>query len=450
MPHTLTWRVSGMHCASCEQTIATTLRNLPGVVHAEASVAKHRASITLAEHASDPDPTSAFKSLESLGYYFEREGDEKPEGCELPRRAPLSRRILRAAIAVGLAAIAGYAILLPLRRVMPSVAATASFGAMFGLGIIASLSTCLASVGGFILAYTSKSPSRLKNVGVHAGRLLGFAAGGAALGAIGESLPSISGSAYGLLAFALGITFLLIGLNFLNLTPSLASLGLRIPGRLSRMAEKAAASEHRFAPFLAGAATFFLPCGFTQTAQAIALASGSPIRGGIVMLAFALGTFPILAGISSFGGASTLKHPNIRLAVGAILLLFALGQIDGGLTMVGSPVSLRSVAAHVLTPSEQKTMPASSKETIQTVRMTVTPYGYEPSSIPIKAGVPVRWEIDGKKIDGCTSSITIPSMGIRQDLHKGSNILAFTPPDRPGSLPFSCGMGMVRGTFIIQ
>ena len=59
--------------------------------------------------------------------------------------------------------------------------------------------------------------------------------------------------------------------------------------------------EHKtFTPIIIGIGTFFLPCGFTQSMQIAALSSGSFLTGGLIMLSFALGTFPILA-LLSFG-----------------------------------------------------------------------------------------------------------------------------------------------------
>lgn len=61
-----------------------------------------------------------------------------------------------------------------------------------------------------------------------------------------------------------------------------------------------------FAQFLIGKVeTFFLPCGFTQSMQIVALSSGSFVSGMFIMLAFALGTLPMLA-LLSFGSASTI------------------------------------------------------------------------------------------------------------------------------------------------
>jgi plastocyanin domain-containing protein len=86
---------------------------------------------------------------------------------------------------------------------------------------------------------------------------------------------------------------------------------------------------------------------------------------------------------------------------------------------------------------------------VQEVAMKVTSYGYEPSNLTIKAGVPVRWVVDGAGAQGCTSQLVIPSLNIVKPLSRGQNIIEFTAPSTPGQLAFSCSMGMVRGSFTV-
>ncbi|GAB4144842.1 MAG: hypothetical protein OHK0017_03780 [Patescibacteria group bacterium] len=54
-----------------------------------------------------------------------------------------------------------------------------------------------------------------------------------------------------------------------------------------------------FSVILIGVATFFLPCGITQSIQIYALSSQNFWEAGLTMLVFALGTLPIL-GLFSF------------------------------------------------------------------------------------------------------------------------------------------------------
>ena len=78
--------------------------------------------------------------------------------------------------------------------------------------------------------------------------------------------------------------------------------------------------------------------------------------------------------------------------------------------------------------------------------MKVTRAGYQPSNLTIKAGVPVKWLIDGAGAIGCTSQIVIPDLNITRSLNSGMNEVDFTALN-PGPLAFSCSMGMVRGSF---
>jgi plastocyanin domain-containing protein len=80
--------------------------------------------------------------------------------------------------------------------------------------------------------------------------------------------------------------------------------------------------------------------------------------------------------------------------------------------------------------------------------MAVTRSGYSPSNLTIKAGIPVRWKVDGTSAAGCTSIMTIPSLNISQALRSGENIIEFTAPNK-GQLAFMCSMGMVRGSFTV-
>jgi sulfite exporter TauE/SafE/copper chaperone CopZ len=457
MSRTYIWRVHGMHCASCERVIEQAFAKLPGIEEVEASLRQQRIGIRVHNTAPEPDISAIKTELAPLGYRFELDSkapnESKPvlTDCALPGiavKAPFRQRLFKSAIAIAAVGILA-AILLPVfRSIIPSVSAGASFGALFAFGVIASISTCLASTGGFLLAYTSEAPGIRNVIGVHIGRFAGFVIGGSVLGFIGSAIPSISTSAYGILALALGIAFLIIGLHHLDLAPSLASLGLRIPKRISGLADRIRVSQHPFASIGVGMATFILPCGFTQTAQALALASGSPIRGALIMGAFALGTLPVLAGISSVGRLASLKHPVFRLTVGAILVVFSFGQINGGLTVLGAPLTPGSIAANAVQAFATPSAIADPGDKEQVVRMTVANGTYQPKNLTIKAGIPVRWEIDGQDVSGCARDIIVPSLKIKKTLVRGKNVITFTPT-KPGTIPFSCGMGMIRGSFTV-
>ncbi len=443
MSRALTFRVTGMTCHNCVQFITETLKQLPGVHDVHVSLKKSRATIHLKDGAVAPRLEELNPAITERGYTLVGEGDA---ACAVTQAIPLKKRLRRGVFAL-LAVSLLVLLLRPFRTLLPGVSANASILAMITFGAVASVSTCLASTGGFLLAYHGTSNNSRARPLVHAGRITAFIVGGALLGLIGGSVPAFSENAYGILALVLGIGFALMGLHLLDLAPSPARMGLTLPLSFQKWADLLTSSDGRLAPFLVGAVTFVLPCGFTQTAQALALASGSPWQGALMMGAFAFGTLPVLAGVSSVGstrrGAATAP---LRLASGAILILFAFGQVDGGLTVLGSPITPGTVLAS-LTSSASGTIPAANAQE-QVINMTVAYGTYQPKNLTVRKGIPVRWQIDGKDVSGCASTLVVPTLGIKKDLTPGLNIVRFTPK-QVGTIPFSCGMGMIRGSFTV-
>ncbi|MBU1348574.1 sulfite exporter TauE/SafE family protein [Patescibacteria group bacterium] len=444
MPQIVIFDVDGMTCRSCEQVIGDALREIPGVIEVEVSLKQQRAAIRFKDAAAEPACDAVNERLKAHGYVVFPRG-ERPTGCSVGGgRDPLKARLGRAIAVLGIA-VAVLLVASPLRGIVPSIGAGASIGAMFGLGVIASLSSCLASTGGFMLAASARDPSRRRTILMHIGRLAMFALGGVVLGASGSGIPSISSSWYGVFALVLGIGFLMVGLQLLDLAPPLSRLGIALPSRLHRVGDRVAESRGAFAPLLIGAVTFILPCGFTQTAQALALASGSATSGLLMLIAFSLGTLPVLLGISWFGTAATLRHRMVRLLAGAVLVLFAFGQIEGGLTILGSPVTAATIVAPFRSKDVSAAIPDGEE---QVIRMTVAYGTFQPKNLNVRSGIPVRWDIDGQDVSGCASSIVVPSYGIKKELIKGLNVIRFTPT-QIGTIPFSCGMGMIRGTITV-
>jgi len=424
-----------MTCRACEKLITDVLKDVPGVMEVEVSLKLSKAAVRLRDEAKEPDLELLNCQLESHGYRL------YPESCRLPSTAePFSRRLRRALAALLVVGFAGYYLLRPLRDLLPNIQTGASLGLLFILGIVASLSSCLATTGGFMLAYSAETASRRKTVIMHLGRLAAFALGGALLGALGGALPTASATFYGVLAIIFGIGFLGVALSLMDLFPSWSKLGLSLPSSFQRFAERIKKRPGGLTPFLVGAVTFVLPCGFTQTAQALALASGSAAQGFLYMVAFALGTLPVLLGVTALAAKVSLRQGLMRVAIGAVMFFFALNQINAGLSLFGMSFSLRT------NESAPTKGAAINPGDVQVVRMRVLPDSYDPAELTVKKGVPVRWEVDGTRAGGCGSSLISRELGISQVLEPGINVFTFTPT-HTGRIAFSCGMGMIRGSF---
>jgi len=85
----------------------------------------------------------------------------------------------------------------------------------------------------------------------------------------------------------------------------------------------------------------------------------------------------------------------------------------------------------------------------QLVEMHITYAGFEPSTIKIKKGIPVKWVIYGDQVSSCTNKIIVPALNISKSIVSGTNIVNFTS-QTSGTIDFSCWMGMVRGKFIVE
>lgn len=215
-----------------------------------------------------------------------------------------------------------------------------TYGTAFGIGIIASLSTCMAVVGGLVLSmsatFAKEGDSVRPQLMFHIGRIVSFFVLGGVIGAIGSAF-TLTSSATFMLSLFIGIVMLILGINLLDVFHWAKKFQLSMPKFIAKHAHGVSTFNHRFTPILVGVATFFLPCGFTQSMQLYTLTTGSFLIGGLTMLAFALGTLPVLALISfsSFSIHNGSKKGIFFKTAGLIVIMFALFNIINSLVVIG-------------------------------------------------------------------------------------------------------------------
>jgi sulfite exporter TauE/SafE len=75
--------------------------------------------------------------------------------------------------------------------------------------------------------------------------------------------------------------------------------------------------------YLLGLVWGWLPCGMVYAVLALALASGSALAGGSIMLVFGLGTLPVMLtmGLAFTSLKRLVQDPRIRLAAGLLVIL---------------------------------------------------------------------------------------------------------------------------------
>lgn len=460
-PTVLTVGVSGMTCRACELTIERSWRKIPGVKKVDANTATGRCRLILA------GPTPSLDELQkALGpdakYKVHRDSRKSSPMAEAQAR-PSFWRI-----------VALFALVLLLGKILTSVGLFktsfnisdgASFGAIFVVGLIAASSSCIAVSGGLLLTAAAKfnerysassKMARMRPVLLFvAGRIISYTVLGGLLGVVGGILaPSTTTTA--IIALLAATYMLIMGLDMLRIAPAWTKRILpRMPKGLSHRILDAENKEHPLAPFMLGAATFFLPCGFTQALQLYALTTNSFSAGALVLLAFALGTAPSLLALGF--ASSSLKGKAGRWFFqfsGALVIVLGLWNIQNGLAILGYPINVfndgSSSAVATSAPaanSKQTALSGTMDGDTQVIKMGFKGT-YSPNSFTLRAGTPVRWEIDGSQIAGCASVLVSRQLGIQEYLTTGINTITFTPKEA-GNIAFSCGMGMYRGSFTV-
>ena len=170
----------------------------------------------------------------------------------------------------------------------------------------------------------------------HVGRIVSFFVLGGVIGAIGSAF-TLNVSTTFFLSLLVGLVMLVLGLNLLEIFPWAKKLQPSMPKFIAKHAHSVSKLNHTLTPLLVGVITFFLPCGFTQSMQLYALTTGSFLNGGLTMLAFALGTLPVLAlvSFSSFSMKNSPKSGVFFKTAGLVVILFAVFNIINSLVVIG-------------------------------------------------------------------------------------------------------------------
>lgn len=435
--------VQGMHCASCDLLVQRKLSELDNVTNVTANYTTQIAEI---EYLGELNKNELQTRLAEFGYTI-TEADAPDSQDE-----PYGKRVIDAAV------IAMILLILFLFaqefKLIPTIdtSGTLSLVTIAVIGVMASVSTCMATTGALFLSTIGRMRHEtmsvfqriVPSISFNVGRVATYAAMGLVNGAVGKVI-SKDLQMESSMNIIIGILMVLVGLDMLRIF-SLRSL---FPNSLVRntmlRVEKSLLRNPRKTSFLLGASTYWLPCGFTQSVQLYALAVADPLQSMVIMLVFVLGTTPALIGI---GLASTVvKHRSYAVfmkVVGVFVLL------------VGLMYSFNFLTLHNLNPFAQVTSTIFSVETqksgmaeitengTQILRMTVNNAGYSPSSFTVQHGKPVKWIITGEEVFGCQGLLQVPKIGIFRVLERGENIVEFTPTEK-GSIAFSCSSGSVAG-----
>lgn len=329
---TYQFHINGLHCDGCVLTTESKLKDLPYISSAQTSLKHSTVTVT-----GNFEGKSQLEVADQLSAAL-------PERytLSLEKRATVKNwSEFKLAIPIALGFIALFILLQKMGLVNLIGGGSVTYGTAFIIGIVASLSTCMAVVGGLLLSMSAtfaKEGDRVKpQVLFHTGRLIAFFLLGGAIGALGAAF-TLNTTATFVLSVVIGLVMLILGINLLDVFHWSKKLQPSMPKFLSRHALGVTQLNHTLTPALVGIATFFLPCGFTQSMQIFTLSTGSFLVGGLTMLSFALGTLPVLALISfsSFSVENNAKKGIFFKTAGLVVIVFGLINLMTSLVIIGA------------------------------------------------------------------------------------------------------------------
>jgi sulfite exporter TauE/SafE len=275
---------------------------------------------------------------------------------------------------------------------------------------------------------------------------------GALLGALG-SVFKFNPMVNAMLMIFIGIFMIGNALRMFNVHPIFRYFNIEPPKFITRYIRKTAKGTDTATPLFLGALTVFIPCGVTQIMMADALATGSPVSGAALMFAFTLGTSPVffaLAWLTTELGAK-LETFFMRF-VAAVVLILGFVTLNGGLNVIGSPLSFQNLSrAWSPSVSAETTPVAQAPAKEGEITLYVQNGGYFPETLKAPAGKELTLNLVSDGTYSCALDFLIPDLKYHQQLPPTGIVQVSIPARAKGdTLFFTCSMGMYTGQIVFE
>jgi sulfite exporter TauE/SafE len=287
-------------------------------------------------------------------------------------------------------------------------------------------------------------------------KLVAYTLLGALLGWLGSFL-TLSPMTRAMLLIAIGIFMIGNALRMFNVHPIFRYFSIEPPKFITRYIRRTAKGTDTATPLFLGALTVFIPCGVTQAMMATALGTSSVAMGAALMFAFILGTSPvffIIAYLTTELGAKLEKFFMRFVAV--VLLILGFVTLDGGLNLLGSPLSLQNLTRSWLPSQSESTPPAESPQAQASkgndeLVLNVEDNGYFPSTLKSPADKAFTLNLVTNQTYSCARDFVIPALDYYELLPDTGTVQVNIPAQKKGStLFFTCSMGMYTGQIVFE
>lgn len=197
---------------------------------------------------------------------------------------------------------------------------------------------CIGMCGGLMGALTLAIPAeqRQRRLGLllayNLGRIASYGLAGLLIGAAGWALAS--GPAATALRLLAGLLLIAMGLYLAGWWSGLTrieGIGRLLWRRLEPLARRLLPVRNAPRALLLGALWGWLPCGLVYSTLLWAASQGDALDSALLMLAFGLGTLPVLlaTGLAAERLTALLRRRGVRIAGGLLVILFGLWTLPG-------------------------------------------------------------------------------------------------------------------------
>ncbi len=197
---------------------------------------------------------------------------------------------------------------------------------------------CLGMCGGLMGALTLAIPPEQRArrlrllLAYNLGRILSYAAAGLLIGLAGWAVASSPAAM--LLRVLAGLLLIAMGLYLAGWWSGLTrieAVGRHLWRHLQPVASRLMPVSSLPRALLLGAVWGWLPCGLVYSTLLWASSQGSPGESALLMLAFGLGTWPVLlaTGMAAERLTTLLRRRGVRIAGGLLVILFGIWTLPG-------------------------------------------------------------------------------------------------------------------------
>ncbi len=197
---------------------------------------------------------------------------------------------------------------------------------------------CLGMCGGLMGALTLAIPPEQRSrrfrllLAYNLGRILSYACAGFLIGTLGWAVAT--SPAVMVLRVIAALLLIAMGLYLAGWWSGLTHierLGRGLWRYIQPVASRLMPVSSLQRALLLGALWGWLPCGLVYSTLLWAASQGNALNSGLLMLAFGLGTWPVLlaTGMAAERLTAVLRKRNVRVAGGLLVILFGLWTLPG-------------------------------------------------------------------------------------------------------------------------